>query len=76
MRPDQEIKASRVRVNLADVPDAWDRDIRQRLAYLYLVRLDILPPPYRRKRGRYENWLGFALFLPSYLFVLWKLLTG
>jgi hypothetical protein len=64
------------RVNLADVPDAWDRDIRQRLAYVYLVRLDILPAPYWRKRWRCENWLGFALFLPSYLFVLWKLLSG
>jgi hypothetical protein len=42
----------------------------------YLVRLDVLPGPYRRKVGRYENWLGFGLFLPSYLFVLWKLVHG
>jgi len=76
MAPDNERKVSRTRVNLADVPDTWDREVRQRLAYLYLVRLDMLPVPFRRKRGHYENWLGFALFLPSYLFVMWKLLTG
>ena len=76
MSPDQKIIASRARENLADVPDAWDRDIRQLLAYVYLMGLDMLPAPYRRKRGRYENWLGFALFLPLYLFVLWKVFIG
>ena len=73
MASDNEIKASRGKRN--PVPDAWERDIRQRLAFVDLVQLDILPAPCRRKR-RYESWVGFALFLPPFLFVLRNLFTG
>jgi hypothetical protein len=42
----------------------------------YLARLDMPPVSCRRRVDRYENWLGLALFLPPYLFVLWKVFTG
>ena len=68
MIPDEEMQALQAHRNVAYVLDAWHR--------VYLVRLDMPPIPCRRKVSRYEQWLGLALFLPSYLFVLWKLLMG
>ncbi len=52
----------------------WDFACLQTLDYL--ISLDMLPPPCRRKPAWHDMWLGLALFLPSYLFVVWKLLAG
>ncbi len=68
MAQDRDWKISQAPEDLARLHDACYR--------VYLVRLDMLPVPYRRRVGRYENWLGLALFLPPYLFVLWKLFPG
>ncbi len=56
------------RRDVAYVLNAW----RQ----AYFERLDMLPVSCRRRVPRYEMWLGLALFLPSYLYVLSKLLWG
>jgi len=76
MAPDKKTEGLQVQGNLPDALDGWKRELRRRRAFLYLARMDMLPPSYRRKVGRYGNWLGFALFLPLGLFVLWKVCTG
>lgn len=54
-----------------------DRDFARVQTIDYLIRLDMLPPPRRRrKRALHDMWLGLALFLPSCLFAVWKLFAG
>jgi hypothetical protein len=42
----------------------------------YLIYLDMLPPLCVRRKSAADGWLGLGLFLPLYLFVLWKLFAG
>jgi hypothetical protein len=56
--------------------EGLDRGLAALVALECLVQLEILPPPCRRKRSRYDTWIGLAFFMPSYLFVICKLLTG
>jgi hypothetical protein len=66
----------RAQGRLIDRPGDGDRDLRVRVVIQCLMQLDVLPLTCRRKDCRWDNCLGLALFLPSYLFMVWKLLTG
>jgi hypothetical protein len=58
------------------VPVKSDRDFACVEALDYLIRLEVWPPPGRQKRALHDTWLGLALFLPSLLFVLWRISRG
>jgi hypothetical protein len=54
-----------------------ERDLARVQELDYLIRLDMLPPPcIRQKRSLHGMWLGLTLYLPSCLFVMWKVFTG
>jgi hypothetical protein len=54
----------------------YDREIRHLAAIACLFHLDVLAVPCRRRASGYENRLGIALFLPSFVYVLWNLFAG
>jgi len=77
MAPNQKIKSSRGRQRKDCAFGDYDRELKRIQAIDYLIRLDMLPPFCIRQKQRFHDvWLGLALFLPSYLFVIWKLLTA
>jgi hypothetical protein len=76
MAPEQRIKLNGGRQRKICVFVNSERDFARVQILDYLIRLDMLPPPCRRKPAWHDIWLGLVLFLPSYLFLVWKLFTA
>ena len=76
MAPEQRIKSSGGRQRKVCVFVNSERDFARVQILDYLIRLDMLPPPCRRKPVWHDMRLGLALFLPCYMFVIWKVLAG
>ncbi len=68
MTSDQQGEAYRIQRDLVRVIDTCNRE--------YLIRLDMPLPPRRRRDKRRDVWLGLALFLPLYVYAMWRVLTG
>ena len=76
MSQSHRVKSPGRRRRVILVPVTSEREFAYVQAIDYLIRLDMLPPPCRRKRARHDTWLGLALFLPLVLLVVCELIAG